>query len=45
MTLLSRRVLSGEADELETFAPAAIEFALSPYLGIDAARAVIARHS
>jgi len=36
-------VLNGEADRLDTFAPAVIEFALSPYLGVDEARAVIGR--
>jgi AcrR family transcriptional regulator len=43
MTLLGRRVLNGEADRLDAFAPAVIEFALSPYLGVDEARVVIAR--
>jgi AcrR family transcriptional regulator len=43
MTLLGRRVLNGEADRLDAFAPAVIEFALSPYLGVEDARAVIAR--
>ncbi|HEY7256487.1 MAG TPA: TetR/AcrR family transcriptional regulator [Solirubrobacterales bacterium] len=43
MTLLGRRVLNGEADQLDAFAPAVIEFALSPYLGVEEARAVIAR--
>jgi AcrR family transcriptional regulator len=43
VTLLGRRVRSGEADQLDAFAPAVIEFVLSPYLGLDEARAVIAR--
>jgi AcrR family transcriptional regulator len=43
ITLLGRRVLNGEADRLDAFAPAVIEFALSPYLGVEEARAVIAR--
>jgi AcrR family transcriptional regulator len=43
MTLLGRRVLNGEAGQLEDFAPAVTEFALSPYLGVDEAHAVIAR--
>ena len=45
VTLLGRRVLNGEADQLEALAPAVIEFVLSPYLGVDEARAVIARGS
>ncbi len=45
MTLLARRVLSGEAAELDRFAPAVIEFALAPYLGVEDARRVIARHT
>ncbi len=45
VTLLGRRVLNGEADQLDAFAPAVIEFVLSPYLGVDEARAVIARGS
>lgn len=43
VTLLGRRVLRGEADRLEAFAPTVIEFALGPYLGVDEARAVVAR--
>ncbi|HEY1286335.1 MAG TPA: TetR/AcrR family transcriptional regulator [Solirubrobacterales bacterium] len=43
MTLLGRRVLNGEAERLAAFAPAVIEFALSPYLGGGEARAVVAR--
>jgi AcrR family transcriptional regulator len=45
MTLLSRRVTAGEGTELERFAPAAIEFALTPYLGVAEARAVAAKHA
>ncbi len=45
VTLLGRRVLNGEADQLEALAPAVIEFVLSPYLGVDEARAVITRAS
>jgi AcrR family transcriptional regulator len=45
MTLLARRVRSGEAAELDRFSPAVMEFALAPYLGVDEARSVIARHA
>ncbi len=45
MTLLARRVLNGEAAELDRFVPAVLEFALAPYLGVDEARSVIARHT
>jgi AcrR family transcriptional regulator len=45
VTLLGRRVLGGEAAELDRFAPGVIEFALSPYLGVDEARKAIARQS
>ena len=45
VTLLSRRVLSGEAAELVRFAPGLLEFALVPYLGVDEARRTIARHT
>ena len=45
VTLLSRRVLSGEAAELDRFAPGLLEFALVPYLGVDEARRTIARHT
>jgi AcrR family transcriptional regulator len=45
VTLLGRRVLGGEADELNRFAPGVIEFALAPYLGVDEAREAIARHT
>ena len=37
-TLISRRIVSGETEQLERFAPGLIEFALSPYLGPDEAR-------
>jgi len=40
LTLLGRRVAAGEAEELERYAPAVIEFALAPYLGADEARAI-----
>jgi AcrR family transcriptional regulator len=43
VTLLGRRVRSGKTGELDAFAPAVIEFVLSPYLGTEEARAVIAR--
>jgi hypothetical protein len=43
VTLLGRRVRDGEADQLGALAPGVIEFVLSPYLGLDGARAVIAR--
>jgi AcrR family transcriptional regulator len=45
VTLLGRRVLGGEAAELGRFAPAVIEFALAPYLGVDEARKAIARQT
>jgi AcrR family transcriptional regulator len=45
MTLLGRRVLNGETDRLDTFAPAVVEFALSPYLGVQEARAVTAHRA
>lgn len=45
VTLLGRRVLGGEAAELDRFAPGVIEFALAPYLGADEAREAIARHT
>jgi AcrR family transcriptional regulator len=45
LTLLGRRVMSGEAERLERFTPAVIEFALAPYLGSEEARVVIERHS
>jgi AcrR family transcriptional regulator len=40
LTLLGRRVAAGEAEQLESYAPAVIEFALAPYLGPEDARAV-----
>jgi AcrR family transcriptional regulator len=45
LTLLGRRVISGEAERLARFTPAAIEFALAPYLGKEEARRVSGRHS
>jgi AcrR family transcriptional regulator len=45
VTLLSRRVLSGEAAELDRFAPGVLEFVLAPYLGVDEARQTIARNA
>ncbi len=45
VTLLGRRVLGGEADHLDRFAPGLLEFALSPYLGADEARLAIERHA
>jgi len=44
VTLLTRRIAAGEGEHLDRFAPAVIEFVLSPYLGVDEARAVAARH-
>jgi AcrR family transcriptional regulator len=38
VSLLGRRIVAGEAAELERFAPGIIEFALAPYLGFAAAR-------
>lgn len=43
VTLLTRRILAGDGAHLDRFAPAVIEFVLSPYLGVDGARAVAAR--
>lgn len=45
VTLLARRILNGEAEELDRFVPAVVEFALTPYLGAAEARRVIARHA
>jgi AcrR family transcriptional regulator len=45
VTLLGRRILSGEAEHLDRFSPAVIEFALAPYLGPEGARQVAAKHS
>ncbi len=41
ITLLARRIVAGEAD-LTRFTPAVIEFALSPYLGMEPAREIAA---
>ena len=41
-SLLSRRVLAGEAEKLDEFLPEIAEFALTPYLGTAEARRVIA---
>lgn len=43
LTLLGRRVAAGEAEQLEAYAPAVIEFALAPYLGSEEARAIANR--
>lgn len=40
-SLLSRRVLAGEADRLDRFFPELAEFALAPYLGVAEARRII----
>ncbi len=40
-SLLSRRVLSGDADHLKDFLPEIAEFALTPYLGAPEARRII----
>jgi hypothetical protein len=40
-SLLSRRVLAGEAERLERFFPDVAEFALAPYLGTDEARRIV----
>jgi len=40
-SLLSRRVLAGEAEDLERFFPDVAEFALTPYVGIVEARRII----
>ena len=45
LTLLARRILAGEAEQLERFIPAVIDFSLSPYIGLEAAREVAARHA
>jgi AcrR family transcriptional regulator len=42
VSLLGRRIVAGQAAELERFAPGIIEFALAPYLGFAAARALAA---
>jgi AcrR family transcriptional regulator len=40
-SLLGRRLLSGEAEQLESFFPDLAEFALTPYLGTSKARRII----
>jgi AcrR family transcriptional regulator len=40
-SLLGRRVLAGETEELEDFLPEVAEFALTPYLGAAEARRII----
>lgn len=40
-SLVGRRVLAGEATGLDTLLPDALEFALTPYLGVAAARRII----
>jgi AcrR family transcriptional regulator len=45
VTLLGRRIVGGEAAQLDRFAPGLLEFALAPYLGADEARKAIARHT
>jgi AcrR family transcriptional regulator len=40
-SLLSRRVLAGEAESLERFFPDVAEFTLTPYLGSDEARRIV----
>lgn len=44
VTLLARRIVAGEGEHLDRFAPAVIEFVLAPYLGVEGARAVADRH-
>jgi AcrR family transcriptional regulator len=39
-SLLSRRVLAGEAEKLDALLPEVLEFALTPYLGSSAARRI-----
>lgn len=41
VSLLSRRVLAGEIEQLERFFPDVAEFTLTPYLGIAEARRII----
>jgi AcrR family transcriptional regulator len=41
VSLLGRRVLAGEAGDIDRFFPELAEFALSPYLGIAEARRII----
>lgn len=45
VTLLARRIVAGEGERLDRFAPAVIEFVLSPYLGVEGARAAAASAS
>jgi AcrR family transcriptional regulator len=42
-SLLGRRVLAGEAEELERFFPDIAEFALTPYVGTEEARRIVSR--
>jgi AcrR family transcriptional regulator len=43
VTLIARRVIAGEAEQLELFAPGVVEFTLAPYLGVESAREAAAR--
>lgn len=45
LTLLARRIIAGEGEELDRFIPAVIDFVLSPYLGPEVAREVAERHA
>jgi AcrR family transcriptional regulator len=40
-SLLARRVLAGEAEQIEKLLPEVLEFALTPYLGVSEARRII----
>lgn len=40
-SLLGRRVLAGEAEEIDQLLPEVLEFALTPYLGVSEARRII----
>ena len=42
LTLTARRILAGEAEQLQRFVPAIVEFALAPYLGVKEARRISA---
>jgi AcrR family transcriptional regulator len=42
ITLLARRIVAGEGDDLARFAPAVIEFALAPYVGTERSREIAA---
>ncbi len=44
MTLIVRRIVAGEAEQLGRYAPGIVEFALAPYLGPEAAHEVAVRH-